>query len=72
MLTILGAGGWLPAYGRQTASAALRNGDEAVMIDAGTGIARLIEQPDILAGVNRLHILLTNFRLDHIAGIAEL
>jgi ribonuclease BN (tRNA processing enzyme) len=72
MLTILGAGGWLPAYGRQTASAVLRNGDEAVMIDAGTGIARLNEQPDILAGVNRLHILLTHFHLDHIAALAYL
>jgi ribonuclease BN (tRNA processing enzyme) len=72
MLTILGAGGWLPAHGRQTASAVLRNGDEAVVIDAGTGIARLIEQPDVLAGVQRLHILLTHFHLDHIAGLAYL
>ena len=72
MLTILGAGGWLPAYGRQTASAVLRKGDEAVMIDAGTGVARLIEQPDVLAGVRRLHILLTHFHLDHIAGLAYL
>ena len=72
MLTILGAGGWLPAYGRQTAAAVLRNGDEAVMIDAGTGIARLIEQPDVLAGVQRLNILLTHFHLDHIAGLAYL
>jgi ribonuclease BN (tRNA processing enzyme) len=72
MLTILGSGGWLPAYGRHTAAAVLRNGDEAVMIDAGTGVARLIEQPDVLAGVNRLHILLTHFHLDHIAGLAYL
>jgi len=72
MLTILGAGGWLPAYGRQTATAVLRRGDEAVMIDAGTGVARLIEQPDVLAGVERLHILLTHFHLDHIAGLAYL
>jgi ribonuclease BN (tRNA processing enzyme) len=72
MLTILGAGGWLPAYGRQTASAVLRSGDEAVMIDAGTGVARLIEQPDVLAGITRLHILLTHFHLDHIAGLAYL
>src|SRR5215813_12698861 len=72
MLTILGAGGWLPAHGRQTASAVLRNGDEAVVIDAGTGIARLIEQPDVLAGVQRLDILLTHFHLDHIAGLAYL
>lgn len=72
MLTILGGGGWLPAYGRQTACAVLRNGDEAVMIDAGTGVARLIEQPDVLAGVRRLDILLTHFHLDHIAGLAYL
>lgn len=72
MLTILGAGGWLPAHGRQTASAVLRNGDEAVMIDAGTGIGRLVEQPDVLAGVRRLDILLTHFHLDHIAGLAYL
>jgi ribonuclease BN (tRNA processing enzyme) len=72
MLTILGAGGWLPAYGRQTASAVIRHGDEAVMIDAGTGVARLVEQPDVLAGLRRLHILLTHFHLDHIAGLAYL
>ncbi len=39
MLTILGCGGWLPAYGRHTATALLRDGDTAVMIDAGTGMA---------------------------------
>jgi ribonuclease BN (tRNA processing enzyme) len=72
MLTILGAGGWLPAHGRHTASALLRNGDEAVMIDAGTGVARLLEQPALLAGVGRLDILLTHFHLDHIVGLAYL
>jgi ribonuclease BN (tRNA processing enzyme) len=50
----------------------LRDGDEAVMIDAGTGVARLIERPEVLAGVQRLDILLTHFHLDHIAGLAYL
>jgi ribonuclease BN (tRNA processing enzyme) len=72
MLTILGGAGWFPAHGRHTACALLRHGDEAVMIDAGTGLARIIERPELLAGVARLDILLTHFHLDHIAGLAYL
>jgi ribonuclease BN (tRNA processing enzyme) len=71
-LTILGGGGWLPAQGRQTACALLRDGDSAIMIDAGTGVGRLVERPDLLDGVERLDILLTHFHLDHIAGLAYL
>jgi ribonuclease BN (tRNA processing enzyme) len=69
-LIILGGGGWFPAYGRQTACALLRNGDSAVMIDAGTGVGRLIERPELLDGITRLDILLTHFHLDHVAGLA--
>lgn len=71
-LTILGAGGWFPAHGRHTASALLRDGDSAILIDAGTGVARLIERPELLEGISRLDILLTHFHLDHIAGVAYL
>jgi glyoxylase-like metal-dependent hydrolase (beta-lactamase superfamily II) len=42
------------------------------MIDAGTGIATLVERPDLLDGLDRLDILLTHFRLDHVAGLAVL
>jgi ribonuclease BN (tRNA processing enzyme) len=72
MLTILGAGGWLPAFGRATACALLRDGDAAIMIDAGTGVARLVERPELLTGVERLDIVLTHFHLDHVAGLAYL
>jgi ribonuclease BN (tRNA processing enzyme) len=72
MLTILGGGGWFPAHGRHTACALLRTGDEAIMIDAGTGVSRLIERPELLDGVESLDILLTHFHLDHIAGLAYL
>jgi ribonuclease BN (tRNA processing enzyme) len=71
-LIILGGGGWFPAHGRQTACALLRDGDSAVMIDAGTGIGRLVERPDLLEGVVRLDIILTHFHLDHVAGLAYL
>jgi ribonuclease BN (tRNA processing enzyme) len=71
-LTILGGGGWFPAHGRQTACALLRDGDSAIMIDAGTGVGRLVEQPQLLDGVERLDILLSHFHLDHVAGLAYL
>jgi ribonuclease BN (tRNA processing enzyme) len=71
-LIILGSGGWFPAHGRQTASALLRDGDSAILIDAGTGVGRLVERPELLDGVARLDIVLTHFHLDHIAGVAYL
>jgi ribonuclease BN (tRNA processing enzyme) len=71
-LTILGGGGWFPAHGRHTACALLRDGDCAVMIDAGTGVGRLVERPELLAGIARLDIVLTHFHLDHVAGLAYL
>jgi ribonuclease BN (tRNA processing enzyme) len=72
MLTILGGGGWFPAHGRQTACALLRHGDAAIMIDAGTGVGRAMERPELLAGVERLDIVLTHFHLDHVSGLAYL
>jgi ribonuclease BN (tRNA processing enzyme) len=71
-LIILGGGGWFPAHGRQTACALLRDGESAILIDAGTGVGRLIERPELLEGVTRLDILLTHFHLDHVAGLAYL
>jgi ribonuclease BN (tRNA processing enzyme) len=71
-LTILGGGGWFPAQGRHTACALWRRGDAAIMIDAGTGVGRLVERPELLEGVERLDIVLTHFHLDHICGLAYL
>jgi ribonuclease BN (tRNA processing enzyme) len=71
-LTILGGGGWFPGHGRQTACALWRRDDAAIMIDAGTGVVRLVEHPELLDGVTRLDILLTHFHLDHICGTAYL
>jgi ribonuclease BN (tRNA processing enzyme) len=71
-LIILGGGGWFPAHSRHTACALLRDGDSAIMIDAGTGVGRLVERPELLEGVQRLDILLTHFHLDHVAGLAYL
>jgi ribonuclease BN (tRNA processing enzyme) len=71
-LIVLGGGGWFPANGRHTACALMRDGDGAILIDAGTGVSRLVEHPDLLAAVERLDILLTHFHLDHVVGLAYL
>ncbi len=71
-LIVLGGGGWFPANGRHTACTMLRDGDDAILIDAGTGVCRLVENPDLLAGVEKLDIVLTHFHLDHVVGLAYL
>ncbi len=43
-----------------------------MLIDAGTGVGRLVEQPALLDGIGRLDIVLTHFHLDHVAGLAYL
>jgi ribonuclease BN (tRNA processing enzyme) len=66
---ILGAGGWIPTGTHATCSALLREGDAAVLIDAGTGIERLVADPSLLDGVRELDLVLTHFHLDHVVGL---
>lgn len=67
---LLGSGGWIPNGRRETACVLLRSGADAVVLDAGTGLRRLVTQPDLLDGVTRLDIALTHFHLDHVCGLA--
>ncbi|MFN2469703.1 MAG: MBL fold metallo-hydrolase [Gaiellaceae bacterium] len=68
-LTLLGSGGFMPTDRRETACALVRSGDAAVLIDAGTGARRLLTEPGLLEGVERLHVVLTHFHLDHTIGL---
>jgi ribonuclease BN (tRNA processing enzyme) len=73
--TILGSGGFVPTGRRETSSVLLRGGDGHVLIDAGTGLRRLITDRDALLGAERggrLDILLTHFHIDHVCGLAYL
>ena len=67
---ILGAGGWIPTGTHATCSALLRAGDAAVLIDAGTGVERLVADRSLLEGVETLELVLTHFHLDHVVGLA--
>jgi ribonuclease BN (tRNA processing enzyme) len=66
---ILGSGGWMSTPQRLTCSALLRRADKALLIDGGSGLAHLMSNKKLLAGVEELHIVLTHFHLDHIVGL---
>jgi ribonuclease Z len=73
-LSALGAAGYLPTHGRQTMSFLLVDGETRLLLDAGTGLGRIIE-PAIAALLppgRRLDILLTHYHLDHIVGLSYL
>src|ERR1700750_2790828 len=73
--TILGSGGFVPTGTRETSSVLLTDddGDSALVIDAGTGLRRLVtDRAQWLGGRTRLEVLLTHFHIDHVCGLAYL
>ncbi len=59
----------MPTDRRETACALIRSGRSALLVDAGTGARRLLTDPELLEGVERLHVVLTHFHLDHTIGL---
>jgi ribonuclease BN (tRNA processing enzyme) len=47
----------------------VRSGQDALVLDAGTGFRRLVGEPALLDGIRRLDIVLTHFHLDHTCGL---
>ncbi len=66
---LLGSGGWIPTPERETACTLVRDGEQALVLDAGTGLQGLVADPALLDGVRRLDIVLTHFHLDHACGL---
>lgn len=73
----LGTNGFYSSYGRQTMSFLLLGSGRALLLDAGTGTARLGE-PEIRRhfegpeAPKRLDIVLSHYHLDHIVGLTYL
>ncbi len=72
MAWLLGAGGWMPTDERETTSILIRRGSDALLIDAGTGVRRLVTDQTLLDGVRALDVVLTHFHLDHTCGLLYL
>ncbi len=66
----LGTGGWIPTEKRETICVLVRDGDDALLLDAGSGLRHLVGGPALLEGVRRLDVLLTHFHLDHVCGLS--
>ena len=62
----------MPAGGRATTCVLVRRGDAALVLDAGTGLHRLVTEPERLVGVTRIDLALTHFHLDHVCGLTYL
>jgi ribonuclease BN (tRNA processing enzyme) len=69
---LLGSGGWISTSERATTSVLVRAGDQALVVDAGTGLHRLVTDSQLLAGAPSLDVVLTHFHLDHVVGLAYL
>jgi len=74
LVTLLGTSGWMPSDSRETTCFACRDGDTLLVLDAGTGLRRLLTpaHATLLDGVREVHLLLTHFHLDHTCGLAYL
>ena len=59
----------MPSDSRETACALVRDGDVGLLLDAGTGVRRLVTDPAPVEGLERLHVCLSHFHLDHTIGL---
>lgn len=74
IFTLLGSGGWIPTARRETTCAILSQPESLFIFDAGTGLARLLEErfrPE-LDEAREIHMFLSHYHLDHIAGLVYL
>lgn len=73
-LVPLGTNGFFSTFGRQTQCYLVLTDEAAILLDAGTGLGRLLE-PEIvklLEGYDRLDVFLSHYHLDHCVGLAYL
>lgn len=70
----LGTNGYIPSHGRHTMSFLVLMRETALLLDAGTGVARLLDAPipSLLQGYARLNIVLSHYHLDHTIGLSYL
>jgi ribonuclease BN (tRNA processing enzyme) len=73
-ITPLGTNGFIPSHGRHTMSYLVRRDGVPILLDAGSGLARLLEPAlaGALDGADRLRLVLSHYHLDHTIGVSYL
>lgn len=73
-LVPLGTNGYIPSHGRQSMAFLVLTEETAILLDAGTGVARLLEPEveSLLEDYPALDVVLTHYHLDHVVGISFL
>lgn len=69
---LLGTGGWLPSDIRETSCYAVRSASSLLLLDASTGLRRLVTESAVCDGITRIDIALSHFHLDHVIGLSYL
>ncbi|OGF99719.1 hypothetical protein A2Y99_01985 [Candidatus Gottesmanbacteria bacterium RBG_13_37_7] len=66
----LGTNGFFASFGRQTACYAIPYGNILILLDAGSGLFRLVEKEGrkLLHNAKEVHIFLSHYHLDHVFG----
>lgn len=67
----LGCEGWIPTQ-NETCCFLVEHKGHLIMLDAGTGVSNIVNYQDVLKKYDTLHIILTHYHLDHIAGLSYL
>lgn len=62
----------MPSDTRETSCLLLRTDEHSLLLDAGTGIRRLVNGSTTAIGTERVDVLLSHFHLDHIIGLTYL
>lgn len=70
----LGSNGYYPSHGRQTMCFLVLKQQQAILLDAGTGAARLAEDEiaALAADYENLDVILSHYHLDHVVGLSYL
>ena len=70
----LGTNGYFPSFGRQTMCILVLAGKTALLLDAGTGVGRMIEPRirEMLRPFASLNVVLSHYHLDHLIGLSYL
>ena len=73
-LVPLGTNGFFPSMGRHTMSFLVLTQREAILLDAGTGVARLLEPhiAELLEPYECLNVILSHYHIDHAGGLPYL